>query len=501
MIKRLCFLLFVLPFASQASGIQAFLSYATFNSPANGPYVETYISVIGNSLKYVKNENGKYQGTVEIAMLFKREGLILQAKKYNLLSPELTDSSAVKVNFIDQQRLSLLNGNYELEISVSDKNIPEAPFNSTQRINVDFSEKELRLSDIQLIESYTKSSSQNILSKSGYDLVPYVSNFYPENLSKIGFYAELYNAKKSLGENEPFIINYFIRSNETSAIMSNFRSFSKQKAESVNIVLSEFPIEDLPSGNYNLVIEVRDKANKLLSSKQVFFQRKNLKALVNMDDLAAINMAGSFVEPIVNMDTIAEYIRCLRPISTESEKVFSENQLKLADIQLMKQYFLNFWKKRDPVSPEQAWLNYYKDVKLVNQSFTCGKTKGYNTDRGRVYLQYGSPDQRAERPVDVGCFPYEIWQYYKLASKSEGITQANKSLIFYSPHYTGCDFKLLHSNAIGELQERQWREIVCEDHYNQSGRSRVPGADDRDLSDHLNDDFGNHLNELFNNPR
>ena len=55
-----------------AKNIQAFLSYATFSSPDNGPYIETYLSVVGNSVVFKKNANDKYQGTIEISMIFRQ---------------------------------------------------------------------------------------------------------------------------------------------------------------------------------------------------------------------------------------------------------------------------------------------------------------------------------------------------------------------------------------------------------------------------------------------
>jgi len=75
MVMKKCLIILCLPFvfvvnSLSASNVTAYLTYGIFSAPAKGPYLETYISVIGNSMKFVKNANGKYQGAVDISIAF-----------------------------------------------------------------------------------------------------------------------------------------------------------------------------------------------------------------------------------------------------------------------------------------------------------------------------------------------------------------------------------------------------------------------------------------------
>ena len=72
--------------------VTAYFSKCAFNTPDNKPYMETYISVLGNSVLFKKNAAGKYQGMVEIGVLFSQNGAIKASKKYNLMSPEQKDT-------------------------------------------------------------------------------------------------------------------------------------------------------------------------------------------------------------------------------------------------------------------------------------------------------------------------------------------------------------------------------------------------------------------------
>ena len=359
----LTFILFSFLINAQGGNLSAYLSYSTFYSINDGPFIETYISVVGNSVVFVKKDNGKFQGTIEITIMFKNGEDIQDFKKYELYSPEIDDTTNVNFNFIDQQRFILPGGNYDLELLISDKHAEAKAFSIVQPITIFFPEEKVSISGIELVDSYTQTSEENILSKSGYDLIPYLFNYFPENLDEIIFYTEIYNTEKMLGANEKFLLSYFIESFETDKKISKLVRFRRETTKAVVVLLSKFDISELASGNYNLVIEVIDRQNKILASNTIFFQRNNPKVQFALSDITALNLNNTFAERITNADTLDEYIRMLEPISDEIESIFASTQLEKSDLNTKQQYFMNFWLNRDNINPELAWFNYYKEVK------------------------------------------------------------------------------------------------------------------------------------------
>lgn len=479
-----------------ASHVKAYLTFASFNVPGKGPYLETYISVIGNTVKFVKNKDAKYQGAVDISVGFIQNGVIKSANKYTLNSPELADTAAGFPNFLDQQRYVLSNGSYEMEITITDKNDLSHSFTTKTPININFTDELVAVSDIQLLESYTRSVSQNQLTKSGYDLVPYVSNFFPENITAIRFYSEIYNSRKIMGEAQKMVINYFIESVESKTKLTDFSAFLKQTANDVNILLSELNIQKLPSGNYNLVVEIRDKDNKIQAEQKYFFQRVNKPVALSFEDLKTINVSKTFVSYYKSKDSLSDYIRSLRPISSFAEIQYSENQLQGKNLELMQQYFYNFWKSRNDLQPELAWLEYAKEVLKVNKEFGTFGLKGYDTDRGRVYLRYGPPSQRNKVDSEPSAYPYEIWQYDALSDRSQVLNnpynrQANKRFIFYNPDLVSNKYILIHSTAKGEINNSKW-ELMLHSRNNPSN-----DIDNEKARDHI----GGNADENFLNPR
>jgi GWxTD domain-containing protein len=439
-------------FGLEARNLWAFLSFATFHSP-EGPFIETYLSVAANSVKFIKKDNGKFQATVNILMTFKQNNDIKAFKKYEFTSAEVDDTLNMNFQFIDQQRFAIPNGVYDFEIQLADKNksVPAMPYNQT--VTIDFPADKPSFSGIELVKTYTKAPAPTSLTKSGYDLIPYTFTFYPENESRMIFYSELYNPGKTIAPDQKFLLTYYIESFETNVKLYAFVKVKKEIAKDVNVLLTEIDIANLPSGNYNLVVEARNQQNELMALKKLFFQRMNPKAQISIADLGATEIVNTFAEKITNADSIREFINSTYPVANGLEKAFIRESLKKADLKIMQQYLYAFWVSRDPNNPELAWKTYREQVYKVQVNFGTPVKKGYQTDRGRVYLQYGPPNTRSNtQNIEPSNYPYEIWQYYTLNNN-----QRNRKFVFYSPDMVTSDFILLHSDATGEVNNPRWK--------------------------------------------
>ncbi|MCB0804671.1 MAG: GWxTD domain-containing protein [Bacteroidales bacterium] len=472
--------------AVKAGQMNALFSYTTFDSPEKGPYIETYISVEGQSVQFIRNENGKFQASIEVLLLFRKNKEIVNFDKYSLNSPELEDTTDINFNFLDQQRYSLNNGMYEFELQIKDQNSNDEPFITLQPLELNFPENEVTISGIQLVDTYKKVEASSKLTKNGYDLVPYIHNFYPGGKNTLTFYCEIYNSKKILGENEKFLVSYYIQTMEKAGALPGYVNHKKFETAPAVVVFNEFDITNLKSGNYFLVIEVKNRENKLIAKNKLFFQRSNPRIKFTIEDLAVTDMGKTFAGRINNVDTLKEYIRSLAPISSEYEKNFAIVHMNNADLETLQKYFYKFWIERNPLEPQQEWEKYYEEVTKVNIAYSTLIQKGYETDRGRVYLKYGPPNAISESYNEPSAYPYEIWHYYVLPNG-----QRNKRFVFYTKDMVTNDFTLLHSDASGELSNYRWQYILYQ---------RVdPGynLDDTDVPD----SWGDNTKKYFDLPR
>ncbi len=434
-----------------AKELQALFYHASFFSPAEGPYVETYLKVFGPSAGYVKTTHGTYQASLEVTILFKKNDKIIDFRKYNLLSAELEDTAKGQPHFIDQQRIPLPFGVYQLELVLKDNHSKETPIEHTEVLAMEFNETDLKYSDFQFIESFQATKQDNILSKSGFDLVPYVGDFFPSSVSTLTFYTELYNLDKKIGANQDFLYKYFLESFETNFSLGDFSKFQRQKASTVNPILATLQISDLPSGNYNLVVEARDRNNVLISMNKIFFQRSNPGKQINLTDIQGVDITSTFAEKITSLDSLKFYLLSLTPVSTMLEIQFAKNIAQTTEIKQMQKFLFNFWKTRNDKSPEAEWNRYKSQVLMIEDAYKTKIKHGFETDMGRTWLKYGAPDQVEENKHEPNAYPYIIWQFYHLGD------QNNKRFIFYNPHLAGIEYILLHSDARGEIYNPYWQ--------------------------------------------
>jgi GWxTD domain-containing protein len=451
------------------------------------PYYETYLTLVGNTVVFVKNADNKFQGKVNIQVSFSHNDSVIAANNYNLKSEELKDSSK-RADFIDVQRYWLAKGIYTMKIIMKDVNDPNGkPVSVTQKINIGYRNNSTSISDVELLQSYASSDKISILNKSGYEMVPYIYNYYPQEINQLKFYAEIYNANKISGEHEKFIIRYFIESDDNHTPLREYNSVSVQQADTINPVLGGFNIESLPSGSYDLKLEAVDKNNVVRASREFPFIRHNIRAGVTVNNIGSVNIANTFVNKITNKDTLVDYIQSLYPISSLPERDFSNSkELKNMDMTLLKQYFYNFWHSRDTANPENDWNKYHLQVIAVNNTFRAPGMKGYQTDRGRVYLQYGAPNQRGIFDMNPATYPYEIWEYYKLNNG-----ETDRKFVFYNPEIVTNNYVLLHSNTRGEIQNSQWQLIL----YSRTGQPANVQQNSMD------DQLGEQTLDEYNNPR
>jgi GWxTD domain-containing protein len=80
-------------------------------------------------------------------------------------------------------------------------------------------------------------------------------------------------------------------------------------------------------------------------------------------------------------------------------------------------FFNRFWAKRDPTpQTERNELKeeYFSRVNEANRAFTFALEDGWRTDRGRILIKFGPPDEIENRPFAANTYPQVWWFYHGL---------------------------------------------------------------------------------------
>lgn len=408
--------------------------------------VETYLYIFGPSLIQDKDTNVKNK-KVEILLFIENEQKEIVDYKKHIIEGEIDHVN--KNGILDLQRFSLIDGNYNLGLKLVD----QTDTNNIEEHQQTFTLSKLNtseFSDIELLDKYWKSDSVSKLNKSGFEMIPLVTTYFGPEFNRLSYYTEIYFDEEIIKENPSVILTQSILVKENNKIAGQYNKLNKISSSSIVPVLNSFDLSNLPTGNYVLKLSVMDKNQQILSTKELAFQRTNLNNSMKLNRLNSVSIANTFASDL-HQDSLNEFMKCLAPLASNLEKNIIDNKLDDIDDTLKRQFIYSFWYNRFPNNPAYNWSKYKQEVKKTNQLFGTKVRKGYETDRGRIYLKYGPPNTITDRPNEPSAYPYQIWHYYKIGRFN------NKRFVFYLPDLVSNDYVILHSTLQGEYFNNNWK--------------------------------------------
>lgn len=460
---------------AQQPKLRAYLDTKQFYSPTDGNYVEIYLQFSGSTIQY-KGVDGGLQAELAISINILNESTSVASNVYRLQSPLMKDS--IVEDFYDVQRFAVKPGKYSLSIELVDLNKNSEPVKSKSPIVIEELGESISISDISTIEYASKGDGSSPYYKSGYDMIPRISTFYPKELQSIPVYLELYNTLQL--EDSVCGIKQFIVNSETGQEVADFTTMQKLNTSDVVPLLRNVDITNLTTGKYTLNYTILSRSMMELSTQSYEFERSNdLEVVFNPE---TILVDPAFQASITN-DSVTFFLESLIPISKHTEVKNLIATLKTKDRELQRKHIQAFWLKTAPNNTNDAWLKYKAQVLLVQKLYSTNFQKGYETDRGRVYLQYGSPSSIMQKETSATEYPYEIWVYNKIGAFS------NKRFIFYNPDLVNNGYRLLHSDMVGELKNAGWSQAL-------SRRTSTNGNVDDPNANHQQG-YGLNSNDLF----
>lgn len=443
--KILSIAIFVLLSQSSIFALSASISYATFKGEDQA-YIEVYTYLFGQSLTYVQQEDSLLQAGAEVLILLKSSDKIIQFDKFNLMSP----LSKTKVDVIDLKRLMIPDGEFTLEVNITDLENPDNNTLYRTPVSVHFQNTgKVIQSDIELLHRIDNQITNEIFVKGGIQMEPLPFNYYGKEAGRLIFYQEIYYTDLLLKDD--FLVSTFVNKidnqKETTLILDHHR---KSPAAIVPILIQK-DISSLPTGNYTLKVEVRDREKNLLSEQSIFFQRSNpyqdIKDLTNTN----IDVKNSFVENL-SPEELSYGIQAITALVPQGDIPVVNLMLKEKNTEAQKMYLFNYWAQQSPNAPGVVYEKFMEVARAVDETYQSGFLHGFQTDRGYTYIKYGRPDDIERRETEASAPPYEIWTYNEFPSTH----QNNVKFIFYNPSLVGDGFILLHSDARGERNNPNW---------------------------------------------
>jgi GWxTD domain-containing protein len=423
--------------------------YCIFKSDNSKVYVEFYYAFSQNKLLFVKNENGFEADGLIFLDLFEKttdKAKIMKSFKVPVL---ISDTAGYNKNakLIGQLNILIEPGKYKLNIFAADFNDTTKNVKIHQDITIDLiADNTPASSEIQFATDIKSSNdTKNLFYKNTLEVVPNPSRLFGNNLAKLFYYIELYNLKKELITDE-FIVNTSITDLNGSELVNNSKKV-KLKNES-RVEFGDYSISSLKTGSYKMVLQVLDAQNNLKIEQKKQFWVYNTDTSKFTESITDQNFLNSEYAAYTEEQVNTEFNQAIYLITDKFKNEFE----KITTLEVKRKVLYEFWKRLDsnPLTPvNETKVEYFKRINYANQNYKNDYFDGWKSDRGRVYIVYGPPDNIDRYPYQAGTRAYEIWTYDKLEGGVEFV------FIDISNNFT--NYILVHSSARNELSDENWR--------------------------------------------
>ena len=287
--------------------------------------------------------------------------------------------------------------------------------------------------------------------RNGLQVVPNASRMYGTGAPWLYYYAEVAGLKADESGQGHYRVSLLVL-DEQNREAEAFTGKEHTVSGNACAVNGRLDVRDFDTGPYVLKLTVSDVLSgaSVTTSRPFFVVHKAAPSLpvARKPARSTLGLVSSYA--VASEEELDREFARVRYIASKEELAVYP-QLDLAG---KRRFLESFWKRRDPdpSTPEnEARRDYEKRLEYANEHFSYPGHEGWKTDRGRVLLQYGWPDQVDREPGGISARPFEVWTYEHV--------QGGVTFVFIDRRDNG-EFELIHSTARGELKDYNWERYI-----------------------------------------
>lgn len=415
--------------------------------------VEVAYAFPERSLTY-KTDSAGIGGAIDLTLIVQLKDSVVHADRWLVPHP-IADTSVLSrdMNLVGLYPLQLTDGDYVFRFIGRDRHDPSRRDSLLVRVPVRrHGTTKAVLSDVELASAIRTGTGGGIFFKNTLDVVPNVGGMYTED-QKLYLYAEAYNLL-SEGDSSDF----YLRSNVYDAVGKEImsRERPKKRLTESSVLVDQFPVKNMRTGTYTLMLSLLDSSRKVLSGSGRKFFVYNPTLGIDSTLLASstsLPMAQYMSMDESELDREFDWTRYTARDDEKSQyaKLGKTKDTKTAAeakaiVDGKRKFMSDFWRHREPGLREE----YLSRVAYANTNYRILSRDGFRTDRGRVEITYGLPDDVERHPNETETRPYEIWSYNNI--------QGGVIFVFVLRNSAG-DYELVHSTHRNELHDEGWDRV------------------------------------------
>lgn len=415
--------------------------------------LEVYYSFNESDLTYLR-EGDYFEGGLLFHLTIKQQGSEqIEIQRRFHVPHTIADTSNFRAgkSFSSLFKLTARNIPQVLTINIIDSNKESRQQTIFYELSKkDFSEDKLAVSDLQLCSSIMPISNEqsSVFVKNSLKLVPNPSRVFSNESPFLYFYIELYNLRY-LPTNSNINARTVILDKEHKEVSSAIKKLDTLGIN--NFQYGMMDLRDLPVGEYEIQLLVIDTSDQMYGrSTNSFRVIKKLNKTMAASDLTAKEFMTAQMSTMDETQLDTEFY-ALRHLTRKKDV---RKYKKLSSIGDKVELLIEIWLPLDPnlqTVQNESREEFIDRMTYVNAQFSIGLKQGWQTDRGRILITYGPPDQYVRDPFERGMKPHEEWHYHNLQG----------GVVFVFADLNGFqDYRLIHSTHQSELQNYNWKSRV-----------------------------------------
>lgn len=447
----------LLPFATTEARAQSLPAGAPFRLDADAArfaradsvtHVEVFYGVSEASLTYAPVPDG-YRGTLLMSIVIRDSARVVASREWSL-PRAFADTAELRAprNILSFESLALPDGRYGVTLLARDSLDPSRADSVVLAIPVSAASRAAEsFSDVELCSRVTPGADRSSpFYRNTLEVIPNPARLYGEGLPVVHFYAEVYNLDRSAGPPLLFSASILDAGGREVAVQTK----PKPRTSASSVEYGSMNIASLPGGSYLLRLTLSDTSASgggapVASASKKFFVYNPGTAGAPAAPPAAVDRLFSFATEREADDEI----RKVRYLASEPER---RQMDQLADLTAKRNFLKAFWSGREGGTAEGSSVRrdeYLDRIAAADREYGEQGREGWLTDRGRVSILYGAPDNVERHPSMPESHPYEIWEYHAL--------QGGVLFIFVDRLGFGT-YRLVHSTHLNELHNDSWYE-------------------------------------------
>lgn len=412
--------------------LQFYIDYSAFSGQDGKTYTEFYLMLFSDQFMTIENKTDSVREfLVETSISDSSGEMVKPEKSWHTRALLPRDSKDPGFLVVYDQWAELMNpGLYHLKVKVSVKNPDKTGEADDMVIIPAFNDQTFSVSQIEFVSEVQNKQDNTPFIKGDRKIIPNPWRRYGALNTQLSFFYEVYN----LPEADSLVGEYTILDN-AGRIAKQITDIKINNSANNISVVHGINISGLATGVYNLNIRLNDSSDGQVISQSRAFEIIQMDSLFSRHELTEedAEIEGGLIK-YIGSPTEYELYRSL-------------------DLRGKAQYIVNFWSELDPTpgTPQNEFLQKVQErFRYSNAKFSWGSTPGWKSDRGKILIKYGMPDNSEQHSSEAGTKNYEIWTYEQ---------DKTYSFVFIDLRSNG-NYTLVNSTKEGEVSDPNWREYL-----------------------------------------